>query len=825
MGINQAVSERRAALAAAQELIAKAQAASNSADYADEIDTLDQVITNAAKGDADALTSDIIASTKLLDDAVNADMNSALAALAQDSSPVSNEADVIAAKATLQNSVDSNSATLVADTNNYLSVLAAAKITRSDAQTAAQDAMDRTVPNNKAAIIKAQGLLEQAMADANNELLVTSELVTLTDKLNLIIDSFVKLNEIYMKAVSGPVTYEEGIVPLVSNINDQFSNAQLTSEDVDAFTTQLQTIFDAAMNARDNAKIDATNAISNAKDVATNSNVASAIDNLNNIVEAANNNSEQVLTADIIHATALLNANVGLLNTAPVNNEQVVIDAVNALNVVLNEPTSTTADILAATDTFNTVVGEAKDSRIDATEAANTALGATDPVGNETVVTDAVTALNQVLNDPASTTAEILAATDTFNTVVGEAKDSRNDAKDAVNTALASTDPVGNETAVTDAVTALNEVLNNPASTTAEILAATDTFNTVVGEAKDSRNDAKDAADTALAATDPVGNEQVVTDAVTALNEVLNNPASTTAEILAATDTFNTVVGEAKDSRNDATDAADTALASTDPVGNETDVTNAVTALNEVLNNPASTTAEILAETDTFNTVVGEAKDSRNDAKDAADTAFAATDPVGNEQVVTDAVTALNEVLNNPASTTADILAATETFKDVVNQAKDSRNDAVDEAETLITNIDSISKRPGVKEKLDELQKTLDDAASGSENVLTADIKDTVQELREISENVQNVLDDANNHLTEDFANPVNKEPGVKDATDKLKDLVNDPTASIDDVQKAIDAMDTVIEQAKVERNQAIKDAENALKKYGNTGELGNLIQ
>lgn len=161
MGINQAVSERRAALAAAQELIAKAQAASNSADYADEIDTLDQVITNAAKGDADALTSDIIASTKLLDDAVNADMNSALAALAQDSSPVSNEADVIAAKATLQNSVDSNSATLVADTNNYLSVLAAAKITRSDAQTAAQDAMDRTVPNNKAAIIKAQGLLEQ----------------------------------------------------------------------------------------------------------------------------------------------------------------------------------------------------------------------------------------------------------------------------------------------------------------------------------------------------------------------------------------------------------------------------------------------------------------------------------------------------------------------------------------------------------------------------------------------------------------------------------------------------------------------------------------
>lgn len=350
MGINQAVSERRAALAAAQELIAKAQAASNSADYADEIDTLDQVITNAAKGDADALTSDIIASTKLLDDAVNADMNSALAALAQDSSPVSNEADVIAAKATLQNSVDSNSATLVADTNNYLSVLAAAKITRSDAQTAAQDAMDRTVPNNKAAIIKAQGLLEQ---------------------------------------------------------------------------------------------------------------------------------------------------------------------------------------------------------------------------------------------------------------------------------------------------------------------------------------------------------------------------------------------------------------------------------------------------------------------------------------VVTDAVTALNEVLNNPASTTADILAATETFKDVVNQAKDSRNDAVDEAETLITNIDSISKRPGVKEKLD-------DAASGSENVLTADIKDTVQELREISENVQNVLDDANNHLTEDFANPVNKEPGVKDATDKLKDLVNDPTASIDDVQKAIDAMDTVIEQAKVERNQAIKDAENAenaLKEYGNTGELGNLIQ
>ena len=125
-------------------------------------------------------------------------------------------------------------------------------------------------------------------------------------------------------------------------------------------------------------------------------------------------------------------------------------------------------------------------------------------------------------------------------------------------------------------------------------------------------------------------------------------------------------------------------------------------------------------------------------------------------------------------------------------------------------------------------KKTLDDAASGSENVLTADIKDTVQELREISENVQNVLDDANNHLTEDFANPVNKEPGVKDATDKLKDLVNDPTASIDDVQKAIDAMDTVIEQAKVERNQAIKDAENAenaLKEYGNTGELGNLIQ
>ena len=793
--------------------------------------------------------------------------------------PAASEADVAQAKQALQDAVDQ------------------AKQERDAAKTTANDALtsdDTTSVATDPAVADAMQDLRDAIAAGDAD---TGTSQAITDATNALENAVARAEA---KAVdTAPVAQEPDVQAKQDALNDVLDDPTSTTEAIDQAKQALQDAVDTAKQARDAANQAAdtiTDQVAASQDDAVKDAVAKLADAVKN---AANNEGTTQAITDA--QQAVVDAVKDAANTAlnqdntPVQNEAKVIDAKQQLTDVLNNPDATPEQIVDATNAYDKAVADAKADRdaanqaaqdeitaasqsnqandqsvIDATkklqdliDAAKTgdpnaltddiaqatqalkdavaeaggaqdaaradaakALNETTPVTYEPGVQDKIDALNNVLNDPTATADQINDATQALRTATETAVDQRSavdqDAATAITNAQGSNQ--SDEPSVKAAEQALQDLVDqaktdNPDALTQDIRDAIKNLQDAIAEAADNQGDARQAAQDALNATAPVSHEQATADAIQNLQDVLNNPAATTADIQEATEKLTAATATdqvdrdaANTQANDAVSAAETSDQATEP-----GVLEAIQHLKDVQAKAAADSSDAL--TDDIKQAINDlaaaqeaAKQNQQAARDAAAQAIADSQPVSNEATVTKARDALNQLLQDPSSSTADIEKATDALT-AANTAEQTKRDAINQqADAYETKVANSNQReePAVQAALDALQ---DEAATDSPDALTADIANALDALRTAVTQAAKDQAEARDNAADALADlaPVSNEPAVQAAKDALDALLADSTSTADDIKQATQDLLNATSDAKAERTTANTNAQNAM--------------
>lgn len=760
--------------------------------------------------------------------------------------PTASDADVAQAKQALQDAVDQ------------------AKQDRDAAKTTANDTLasdDTTAVATDPAVADAMQDLRDAIAAGDAD---TGTSQAITDATNALENAVARAEA---KAVdTAPVAQEADVQAKQDALNDVLDDPTSTTEAIDQAKKALQDAVDTAKQDRDAANQAAdtiTEQVAASQDDAVKDAVAKLADAVKN---AANNEGT---TQDITDAQqAVVDAVKDAANTAlnqdntPVQNETSVIDAKQQLTDILNNPDSTPEQIVDATNAYDKAVADAKADRdaaktgdpnaltddiAQATQAlkdavadaggaqdaaradAAKALNETTPVTYEPGVQDKIDALNNVLNDPTATADQINDATQALRTATETAVDQRaavdQDAATAITNAQGSNQ--SDEPSVQAAEQALQDLVDqaktdNPDALTQDIRDAIKNLQDAIAEAADNQGDARQAAQDALNATAPVSHEQATADAIQNLQDVLNNPAATTADIQEATEKLTAATATdqvdrdaANTQANDAVSAAETSDQATEP-----GVLEAIQHLKDVQAKAAADSSDAL--TDDIKQAINDlaaaqeaAKQNQQAARDAAAQAIVDSQPVSNEATVTKARDALNQLLQDPSSSTADIEKATDALiaANTAEQTKrDTINQQADAYETKVANSNQ-REEPAVQAALDALQELQDEAATDSPDALTADIANALDALRTAVTQAAKDQAEARDNAADALADlaPVSNEPAVQAAKDALDALLADSTSTADDIKQATQDLLNATSDAKAERTTANTDAQNAM--------------
>nr|WP_306463675.1 hypothetical protein [Weissella cibaria] len=766
--------------------------------------------------------------------------------------PTASDADVVQAKQALQDAVDQ------------------AKQERDAAKTTANDALtsdDTTAVATDPAVADAMQDLRDAIAAGDAD---TGTSQAITDATNALENAVARAEA---KAVdTAPVAQEADVQANQDALNDVLDDPTSTTEDIDQAKQALQDAVDTAKQERDAVKNAANNegttqditdaqqavvdAVKDAANTALNQdntpvqNETSVIDAkqqltdiLNNpdstpeqIVDATNADDKAVADAKADRDAANQAAQDEITSASQSNqaNDQSVIDAAKKLQDLIDaaktgDPNALTDDIAQATQALKDAVADAGGAQDAARADAAKALNETTPVTYEPGVQDKIDALNNVLNDPTATADQINDATQALRTATETAVDQRaavdQDAATAITNAQGSNQ--SDEPSVQAAEQALQDLVDqaktdNPDALTQDIRDAIKNLQDAIAEAADNQGDARQAAQDALNATAPVSHEQATADAIQNLQDVLNNPAATTADIQEATEKLTAATATdqvdrdaANTQANDAVSAAETSDQATEP-----GVLEAIQHLKDVQAKAAADSSDTL--TDDIKQAINDlaaaqeaAKQNQQAARDAAAQAIADSQPVSNEATVTKARDALNQLLQDPSSSTADIEKATQALVDA-NTAEQTKRDTInqqaDAYETKVTNSNQ-REEPAVQAALDALQELQDEAATDSPDALTADIANALDALRTAVTQAAKDQAEARDNAADALADlaPVSNEPAVQAAKDALDVLLADSTSTADDIKQATQDLLNATSDAKAERTTANTDAQNAM--------------
>ncbi|MDR2973698.1 MAG: hypothetical protein LBV00_03140, partial [Propionibacteriaceae bacterium] len=588
-----------------------------------------------------------------------------------------------------------------------------------------------------------------------------------------------------------------------------------TTQQIQDAADKLESAIDGASVADKGAREAARTALENAQPVSNEPGVKTAYDAVQAVLNNPAATTEQVTAAtsgltsavgpsktDRIKANDDAHTLVNTVTASPVGTEPAVQDAIAKLNAVVDQaatdsPEALTADIRKAMDDLTAAQKTAQTARDAATDAAKTAItSSNDPaVATDPQVTAARDALQQVLKDPTATTAQITDATNALTKAIGGAVTADGAARDAAQKALDATKPVSYEPSVKAARDAAQKALDDPTSTLNQVTDATTALTNATGAAKTDRTSAIDDAGKLITTVtgSPVANETPVKDAITKLNAVIeksktDSPEALTADIRTAMDDLTAAQKTAQTARDNATSDANTAitvsnnpLISTDPA-----VVAARDALQKVLKDPSSTTQQIIDATKKLNdasrtAAIGQANTATKTAQDSA---------VSNEPPVIAAIDNLTEIVGDPASTVQQILDGITGLNTAVNTATQARGDAIKQANTAITVAVPFLDVPAVKDASDKLTKVLDDPTS-----TTADIIKATDDLTKVTR--QAAIDQANQVIEVVEKSEVSKNPPVIEAIDQLEDVMKDPTSTVPQIVAATDNLNKVVAQAK----------------------------
>lgn len=734
---------------------------------------------------------------------------------------------------------------------------------REAAETAGDDALnspDTTAVATDDAVADAMAKLDKAMTDADNDQGTTQAIKDATDAL----DNAVARAE--AKAVdTAPVSQEPSVQDAQSALNDVLNDPNATTEAIDQAKQALQDAVATAKSERDQANDDANTTISQVTDSKDDA-VKQAVADLEAAQkDAANNVGTTQAIEDARQAVIDAVKDVGETTLAqdatPVQNEASVIDKKQALEDVLNNPESTPDEIVKATNDYNDAVDQAQtdtpdaltadiqqaiknlqdavsqaaESQADARQAAEAALQATAPVSNESATSEAIANLQNVLNDTNSTAEEIKQATDALTEATASDKASRDEmnrqADDAVT--AAKTSDQATEPEVIAAIKNLQDTqaaaaADSSTALTADIQKAIDDLAAAQETAKQNQTAARDAAADAIEATKPVSNEATVLKAHDALQKLLDNPASSTADIEKATKALteaNQAEQAKRDAINDEADKYEDKVA-TSSTQNEPTVQAALDALNEIqeeaaTDTPDALTADIAAALATLQTAVVQAAKEQAEARDNAADALARTAPVSNEKAVADAISALNKVLDDPAATTEDIKNATQNLMNATSDDKITRTTANTNAQNAITDASNTPQadEPAVQDAIAKLQDIMKQAANDESDALTADIDAARNALKQAVADAKAAQDQARKDaaVAVASANPVSHELGTAEAISSIEAILTNPNATTAEIQEATKNLNAAIGSDKTDRDaantagtQAIADAQGS---------------
>ncbi len=910
--VDTAKQDRDAANQAA-DTITEQVAASQDDAVKDAVAKLADAVKNAANNEG--TTQDITDAQQAVVDAVK---DAANTALNQDNTPVQNETSVIDAKQQLTdilNNPDSTPEQIVDATNAYDKAVADAKADRDAANQAAQDEITSASQSNQAndqsvidAAKKLQDLIDAAKTGDPNAL--TDDIAQATQALKDAVadaggaqdaaraDAAKALNE------TTPVTYEPGVQDKIDALNNVLNDPTATADQINDATQALRTATETAVDQRAAVDQDAATAITNAQgsNQSDEPSVQAAEQALQDLVDQAKTDNPDALTQDIRDAIKNLQdaiaeaadnqgdarqaAQDALNATAPVSHEQATADAIQNLQDVLNNPAATTADIQEATekltaatatdqvdrDAANTQANDAvsaaetsdqatepgvleaiqhlkdvqakaaadssdaltddikqaindlaaaqeaaKQNQQAARDAAAQAIVDSQPVSNEATVTKARDALNQLLQDPSSSTADIEKATDALiaaNTAEQTKRDTINQQADAYETKVANSNQ-REEPAVQAALDALQELqdeaaTDSPDALTADIANALDALRTAVTQAAKDQAEARDNAADALADLAPVSNEPAVQAAKDALDALLADSTSTADDIKQATQDLLNATSDAKAERTTANTDAQNAMtdAQNSKQADEPAVQDALKHLQDVMDAAANDdanalTADIIDAQKALEQAVADAKDAQEQARKDAAIAIASTSPVSNEPGTAQALNNLEAVLKDPNATQAEITAATKALRDQTatdKQARDTANTNGDAAIKL-AQASNQSDEPSVVAAIKNLQDIMTAAATDTNTALTKDITSAIAALQTAQANQEQARTDAQKAL--DQTAPVSNEAAVADAISNLQKLLDDPKSTAKEIADATTALTTAVADANEKRDAA----------------------
>ncbi|MBU7561215.1 hypothetical protein KGP40_04695 [Weissella cibaria] len=860
-----AESERDDANDAAQTAITDAQATNQAEEpgVTAAISHLQDLLTQAANDDPNALTADVIAATaavkQAIQDAAQAQQDARDAANAVDTAPVSSEQSVVDAKNELAKVVGDPTAT-VAEINAAQQALEDAvndeKAKRDTTNEAADDALTTASNSDQAdepAVIAAQNALQQAQANAANDAGTTAEIADATKALTDAIAQAKADQQTARDAAAAvdtaPVSNESGVKAAQTALDKVLADTGATVKEIEDATNALENAVDAANSDREaaNTKADSAKLTAAGTAQANEPGVQAAIANLTALQNQAATDDAGALTQDILDAiTALqdavtdaagdqqearLAADNALAQTKPVSHESATQDAMTKLQTLLADDSATTADIQAATKALSQAVSDDTKVRTAANTAAASEIASAQnsTAANDATVRDAVQALQDAVktaasDSPDAVTQDILDRISDLKAAVTAAEQAQETKRSEATAILADdseTQPVTYEQATADAKVALQQVIDNPLATAADLQTAIDQYRDTATATRAVRNDAMTAGSDAVTSaqnSDQSGDDRVVT-AIQNLQQVMataasDSPDALTADIEAAISAVKQAQVDAAKSRAEAADLATAALQQTGPVTNEADVATARTNLQTLIDDPTTTeqdlknamtelaTAVTAAKTDrtttnneanksittatngdqsaapAVQTAIQNLKDvmataasdspdaltadivtamaalqqavadedaAQETARAAAATALSETAPVSNETAVASKINALQNVLQDPKATAAQITTAVTALQSAVQTDTGTRNTADDDAATAIADAEnsSLQNEPQIKNAIENLNAIRERAAADSSASLTADIIEATDALRQAMTDVAQYQADA----------------------------------------------------------------------------------
>lgn len=836
--------------------------------------------------------------------------------------PVSNEANVLAAAKSLKEILDNENATaaeIEAKTTALTDVVDPAKEARDTQVTAANNAVTAAEAGDNAndqGVKDAIATLQQVVSDATNEAKNTDlGHIALTQD---IADAMTKLADAISQAQSDrataveqatdamtadnttPVSLEDDTASAKATLQAVLDDPTATAADITDAINDFKNAIDDVRDDRqvvDEAAVDALTAAANsgyadeqavqqamqdlqdvrnqaAADGATSADITAAQTALENALAAAKSTQDQAI------------ADAQAIATNPVTNEPDVVAATQKLADLVAEAADggdvSTADILAAGQAITAAVAAAESERDDANDAAQTAITDAQATNQaeEPGVTAAISHLQDLLtqaanDDPNALTADIIAATAAVKQAVQDAAQAQQDARDAAN--AVDTAPVSNESGVKAAQTALDKVLADTGATVKEIEDATNALENAVDAANSDREAANTKADSAklTAAGTAQANEPGVQAAIANLTALQNQAATDdagalTQDILDAITALQDAVTDAAGDQQEARLAADNALAQTKPVSHESATQDAMTKLQTLLADDSATTADIQAATKALSQAVSDDTKVRTAANDAAvrdavqalqdavktaasdspdavtqdildrisdlkaavtaaeqaqetkrseATAILADDsetqPVTYEQATADAKVALQQVIDNPLATAADLQTAIDQYRDTATATRAVRDDAMTAGADAVTSAQN-SDQSGderVVTAIQNLQQVMATAASDSPDALTADIEAAISAVKQAQVDAAKSRAEAADLATAALqqTGPVTNEADVATARTNLQTLIDDPTSTEQDLKNAMTELATAVTAAKTDRTTTNNEANKAI--------------